>query len=316
MINKVIVILIIFLFPLFVNAENKDTTRVMLLWHTYPMFWYPDVIESLRNDINNSNISAVFFMWDFIWEWTEENWNKINNFVKSLNKPYYFVPGNHDISCYGICPNDKSKNRDKYIENIWYTQKVVNIDWYNFILFDSVADLKELEDDFSPNNFQIDFLENSIKWFKWPTYLLTHYNIWDNIHLKNNMNVWENKVKDIIKDKIKYIFAWDNTKYYFEKTSDFNIYNIWLWFKIIAPQYLILEPNKNWTWNVYLKTLEIPTDSEWYTKKVSVSTVSNLYWAWNWRRFLLLFLVIINIITFYKYIKFRKKYKKNNTENY
>ena len=201
--------------------ENNKTGKVT----TYE---FPMLLERLATDLNKEKLDALVLTGDITQHGTQEEWDIVNNFIKTLNFKVFMAPGNHDI--------DKYYTKKVYLKNVGYTSKKIEIKGCNLALLNSVHGEGFQEDGFKsgygPDNDSVEILKSLREGDT--NLLFMHQSIYsgdlwkmDNRGIyyiekpgyvdknKTNLNAfsheekWRNKIEPIIKNKVQAVYSGD-----------------------------------------------------------------------------------------------------------
>jgi len=187
------IIVIIFIYNNKLLAESKN---LLLISHLYPIINDEKKLIKLFDKINSEKVDAVFILGD-------SSINKEETFLKFKNKikhKLYFAPGNEEI-----------KNKEKYLDNVGYLDKVIDFENFKILIINSSANIKNIGD----------FLTSELqKNKKKSNFIFTHFRIWDDALIsegseQHNKSYYYKDIRPFIKDKATAVFAGDSKRYYF-----------------------------------------------------------------------------------------------------
>ena len=201
---KKIFLLIFFLlssFDLLANQNPSQSTKFIVLGHTYPINNDFEKINKLINKINSYQPDYVFILGDA----NLDDVKFFNKYKSLLKSKVFFSPGNHEY-----------KNKDNYLNNVGYLNKLIIEKDIQFILLDSNDDINNIK-----KNLNV-YLNK--KFDIGPTIILTHHRIWDDSLISYSGNhdksFYFDEIYLLIKDKVDYIFSGNSKRQYFRDLTD------------------------------------------------------------------------------------------------
>ena len=187
------------------NADNKNL-RFILTGHIYPIINDEVKLNNFLNKINSYNPDILFILGDSNLHITDDL-NEIKNKVKS---EIYFSPGNQELL---------SSNKDKYLSNIGYLNKVAIKNNIRFIILNSSEEKNQIKK----------YLTKNIKNDDKINLILTHHRIWDDSIIdskpySHDKSFYFEEIYPIIKNKVKAIFSGNSKRQYFRDLNDHSGY--------------------------------------------------------------------------------------------
>lgn len=174
----------------------------------------PGIFKDAINKINTLYPEFVLTVGDMIEGYSrdtvqlENEWNEMNQIVESLKMPFFYLPGNHDIS-------NEIQARE------W--EKRYGKRYYHFIYKNTlflILDIND-DDDYSISREQTDYALKTISGntdVKW-TFMLLHQPIWN-----YNTDGRFEEIEKAMSDRNYYIFAGHTHHYFHEKRNGQNYY--------------------------------------------------------------------------------------------
>lgn len=187
------------------NADNKNF-RFILTGHMYPIINDQIKLDNFLDKINTYNPDILFILGDSNLHIIEDL-KKIKNKVKS---EIYFSPGNQELL---------PSNKDKYLSNIGYMNKVVIKNNIRFTILNSSEEKNQIKK----------YITENIKNDEKINLILTHHRIWDDSIIDNksyshDKSFYFEEIYPLIKNRVKAIFSGNSKRQYFRDLTDHNGY--------------------------------------------------------------------------------------------
>ena len=187
------------------NADNKNF-RFILTGHMYPIINDQIKLDNFLDKINTYNPDILFILGDSNLHIIEDL-KKIKNKVKS---ELYFSPGNQELL---------PSNKDKYLSNIGYMNKVVIKNNIRFTILNSSEEKNQIKK----------YITENIKNDEKINLILTHHRIWDDSIIDNksyshDKSFYFEEIYPLIKNRVKAIFSGNSKRQYFRDLTDHNGY--------------------------------------------------------------------------------------------
>ncbi len=135
-------------------------TRFVVAGHSYGVLHSAERRKAFIDAVNAEDCDLIFMIGDI----DGSNAAVIRQYDAGFEAPVYYAPGDHDV--------DSPERRAAYEENVGYLSKMVEVDDARFLLFDSAADVTEINA----------FLAGAVpaQADDKVTVSLAHHRIWDN----------------------------------------------------------------------------------------------------------------------------------------
>ena len=194
----------------------KDINSFVVVGHIYPIVHDYDRLDALVEEINKTNVDSVFLLGDV----GAEDKEIYNYFVDSFNTEVYFVPGNHELH-----------EKEQYLDNVGYYEKVVNANKAIFFLINSSDSAENI------NNFLKESLDNNQE--NKINIILSHHRIWDDSLFSarpfdHDKSYYYDELYDTINNNINSVFSGNSRSQYFtdfsykkEGYGNQNLHNIY-----------------------------------------------------------------------------------------